>query len=321
MKFHARLAPCLLLSLTMSVLAETQEEDNQLEYEEAVKQLNAAITAIAEIESELIVESIAPMVDSLQPYYESIPDILHGVLEEIGEAIQLGEIGIMVSNTPDKGLAVVAIRDRSPAMRAGILKNDQVITIDGLKVADADDPESTANRLISNLSTGDTVRLGIMRDGKSIEIPIEVSGMDVATLHGIDFDEHPFFRGAISSLEIRRLTDILPEEHRYVYSSAQRSKSTIRLLEIEEELGHYFGVDFGVLVVAVPDDHDTLKPGDILLKMGDRRVASYSHAQRFLNGRDNAKSTQEIVVRRKGKSVTLDLDSGKWNFSQAYQYP
>lgn len=322
MNIFSRCSLYVAMALVTVASVGAQEKENQQEkdYLEAREQLDAAVQALAELESELIVRELAPLVQSMEPGVESLTDMLLSFLSEIGEAIQLGQIGVTLSTTPDKNLTVVAIQDWSPAIDAGLQQDDRVVTIDGLKIAEADDPEITANRLISNLSHGDTLRLGIVRDGQQVEIPIKVGHSMVGRTWQVTAGSPETFVYSTREGERRYSINTL---NPYVRSSlsgwlgnrsdASNAVDIVSLLEVEEELGHYFGVDFGVLVLSVSDKHEVLKPGDVLLKIGENSVRSFSHANRYIRERSDTQTT-EITVRRRGKQTTLDIDKSRTAF-------
>ncbi len=314
----------LYLAMALFVVAnvgaqENQKQDEQ-DYKEVLEQLDAAVEALAELESDVIVHELGPLVHSLQPGVESLTEVLLSVLGEFGDAIQLGQIGVTLSTTPDKNLTVVGIQEWSPAIGAGLKQDDQVVTIDGLKITEADDPETTANRLISNLSHGDTLRLGILREGKHVDIPIEVGTSSAARLWIHPTPKRPIVYLGDGNFDLGDFGTVIASDGSLTgwLGSGARSNSAeaidvISLLEVEEELGHYFGVDFGVLVLSVSDDHDVLKPGDVLLKIGENSVRSFSHANRYIRQRSDTPEL-EITVRRRGKQTTLDLDSSRTAF-------
>jgi serine protease Do len=66
------------------------------------------------------------------------------------------------------GVILDEVRANSPASRAGLLKGDIVTMFDGLRVASA----SQFSRLVAETPPGWTVRMRIVRDGKTRDISI-----------------------------------------------------------------------------------------------------------------------------------------------------
>lgn len=70
----------------------------------------------------------------------------------------------------DEGIGIHDIMDDSPAERAGIKAGDVIIKIDGKKVTDVSDLKTNINRA----GIGGQLTLTILRDGKEIEIVVDV---------------------------------------------------------------------------------------------------------------------------------------------------
>jgi putative serine protease PepD len=84
-----------------------------------------------------------------------------------GTPIQYPYLGIQVGDTTTMSGAVVGlVRANSPAASAGLKKGDVITSIDGTKVADAD--QLTA--LISEHKPGDTLRLTVSRNGSTFTL-------------------------------------------------------------------------------------------------------------------------------------------------------
>jgi len=69
--------------------------------------------------------------------------------------------------------------------------------------------------------------------------------------------------------------------------AAAHGKGGLQLVDIGEDLGKYFGVDAGVLVLDVPPG-SALKPGDILRRIDDADIGNAREAYRLLAELDAA---------------------------------
>lgn len=76
-----------------------------------------------------------------------------------------GFLGIELKETDD-ALTVRAVLDKSPAKAAGLKADDRIITIDGKKIATFDE----AQRAIAAVTSGQTLRLLVMRGAEKIEM-------------------------------------------------------------------------------------------------------------------------------------------------------
>ena len=78
-----------------------------------------------------------------------------------------------------------------------------------------------------------------------------------------------------------------------------------RLATVDKDLGSYFGVDQGVLVLAVPEDAGDLRSGDILLSVDGKPTTDLTIARALLaQAGDRAVSAR---IPRHGKEQTAQI--------------
>jgi membrane-associated protease RseP (regulator of RpoE activity) len=79
----------------------------------------------------------------------------------------------------------------------------------------------------------------------------------------------------------------------------------VQLVELNPELGEYFGTTRGVLVASVEDGSSLeLRPGDVILSIGGRAVESPDQAQRILSSYSPDEDVP-IRIRRRGEEMDL----------------
>jgi hypothetical protein len=79
----------------------------------------------------------------------------------------------------------------------------------------------------------------------------------------------------------------------------------LELVNLNQDLGDYFGTKEGVLVVKAPSDSSLpLRGGDVILSVGGRKPTSPSHAMRILRSYEPGE-TVSIDIVRKQKRTTL----------------
>lgn len=79
----------------------------------------------------------------------------------------------------------------------------------------------------------------------------------------------------------------------------------LRLHDLDEELGRYFGGSDGVLVLDVRDDPALeLEPGDVIVSIDGRAVENAAHAVRILQSYEPDEE-MELEVRREGSALTV----------------
>ena len=224
--------------------------------------------------------------------------------------------------TDRTGARVTRVMEDGPADKAGIREGDIITRLAGRSLLEGsevydDDESAPAMRLLERaraLERGDTVEVEFRRDGETRTTSL-VAG---------DFEGSQMWGGAVVGPgeideRIRVLTGRLQELPRVELrgpdvafigpqSFALRLGSSLpglQLVSLNEDLGEYFGVDEGVLVISAPEDDGIgLKAGDVLLKIDGREVKSPSHAMRILRSYD-ADEEVTFEIRRKNRNQTV----------------
>ncbi len=104
--------------------------------------------------------------------------------------VSRGFVGILPTNlTPaiakqlslpenQRGALVQQVTKSMPAEKAGIRVGDVIVEIDGVTI----NSDSAMRRAIGETKPGSTVRMGVLRDGKSMEIPVTIAALDETAL-------------------------------------------------------------------------------------------------------------------------------------------
>lgn len=179
-------------------------------------------------------------------------------LEEKGHVTR-GWLGVMIQDVNDslaeslgiqgkKGALISEVVEGSPAEKAGLRHGDLVVSVDGRSI----DGYLQLSRTIALLAPGTTVEIGIVRDGKSMQIPVTIAereedGQVVVT------------RGGQEEGEREKLLGI-----------------TVR--EVPRELAQRMRTRGGVLISGVerggPAATAGVNSGDILLEINRRPIRS-----------------------------------------------
>ena len=95
----------------------------------------------------------------------------------------------------------------------------------------------------------------------------------------------------------------IPQVFDFTYGA--ESNEGVELVELNPELGTYFGVERGVLVMEVDEDSTLgLVPGDVILEVGDREVETVRRARRLIRSYEAGEPIRMTVVRRGDELVT-----------------
>lgn len=177
------------------------------------------------------------------------------------------------------GVLVGEVTPASPAARAGIMRGDILVSVDGKQVANPE--ELTA--AVREHEPGDSVAIGRVRDGREQRVNVILEGTPSA---------HP------------------PRAARSPRDYLEGAYLGARIETLGPELADYFAVepDQGVLVVEVAPDSPAakagLKPGDVIVALNSDPVAN---PRALLAQLDERKPGDQVTigVLRHGKSVSL----------------
>jgi len=181
-----------------------------------------------------------------------------------------GSIGVSLQQaTPEllkvygatQGAFVSRVEPGSPAAKAGIREQDVIVSFDGKPIARSDDLVNA----VADTPVGTQVKLGIIRDGKRIEIPVTVG--DRAEI----YRDNPLIGG-------RRPSDSSRED-----SPETKFGLYVRNAEPAELEGS--GENAGVLVTRVDPasfaDDIGIQPGDVITSVNRKPVASVDDLRRI----------------------------------------
>ncbi|MGH7544937.1 MAG: PDZ domain-containing protein [Gemmatimonadota bacterium] len=221
-------------------------------------------------------------------------------------------LGIRLDTEPNPetdsvGVLVRGVTADGPAGKAGIREGDILTRFNGEPLAAPRGAEGRRARpgsrlieLVRELEPGDTVRLEIRRDGRTITQTLVAERREAFSFHGLpDFDRFgmDFHLPDLERLRElpRRIELSLPFRHRV---------HGLELVELNRDLGSYFGATTGVLVVDVPEGSPLgLKAGDVILSIGGRVPESPGHALRIVASYEPEETVRFEILREKKKQT------------------
>jgi membrane-associated protease RseP (regulator of RpoE activity) len=152
----------------------------------------------------------------------------------------------------DVGVLITEVSDDSPAEKAGFKVGDVIVEFDGREIYDGDD----LRRAVRRTDPGDKVKVVIIRDGKRRTLTVEMG-------------ERPRSRRRVYG---RPWDDL----RAFAFSFGRRAYLGVELAELNPDLGSYFDVKEGVLVIEViedsPADKAGLRAGDVIVAIDGETV-------------------------------------------------
>ena len=238
----------------------------------------------------------------------------------------------------DGALITRVMRD-SPAEEAGLQGGDVITVFEGqvltLPFTDADlerdldlDRSLPAQRLLvlaRDLEPGQTVEIRYLRDGANNTVSVEAEEFEFPEVrtfgvgpgsvwdgrrdgnrwsYGLDGN----FSGELAerlSVVRDRLADIqFRSPGAFNFSFGITSAEGVEFIDLNPELGEYFGSDTGVLVVEVDEDSTLgLMAGDVVLAVGAREAETVGRVLRLIRSYDEDEPIRFTIIRRGSELV------------------
>ncbi|HHJ63283.1 MAG TPA: Do family serine endopeptidase [Aquifex aeolicus] len=196
-----------------------------------------------------------------------------------------GWLGVVIQEiTPDiaeaigvrEGILVAQVVKDSPADKAGLRVGDIIVALNGKKLDSVRDLQFS----VMKTKPGTEVTLTVIREGRKMKLKVKIGELPEKVS-----GKKPRYEGENLGLSLRDLTP--------------REKARL-------------GVE-GVLVVGVvpgsPADHSGLRPGDIIMRVNNRKIDSVGEFQRVMDSlREMGKEKALLLVRRGASNLYLVLN-------------
>jgi S1-C subfamily serine protease len=216
-----------------------------------------------------------------------------------------GRIGIMVDRDSDSlGARIADVVQGGPAEGAGLKAGDVITAWNGTSLTSG--PGRSAGqrllRMARRLEPGDTVKLDYRRGTETRTATVVA---DDKGSHMLAFPDMRRFERHFEGMgrEFDRMGRRFGEEFDF---HMHRRPGGLELVELNPDLGEYFGTKEGLLVVRAPSDSAVpLKSGDVILAIDGRKPQSARHAHRILGSYETGERAK-VEVLRKRKRTTLE---------------
>jgi hypothetical protein len=222
-----------------------------------------------------------------------------------------GRIGVVVKTAPDAaddklGARIEAVTPGGPADKAGLKAGDIITRFKGTALggvaSESDEDSGPGMKLITlarELDPGDTVQVEYRRGtatSKATIVAEDLGGGGNVRVEMPEMGEMDHMWEGFPKMQMA------PGAFAWTMGDAWGG---IELVNLNADLGEYFGVREGVLVVRASEDSTLpLKGGDVILAIGGRKPTSPMHAMRILRSYESGE-TVSIDVQRKQRRTTL----------------
>lgn len=253
-------------------------------------------------------------------------------------------IGVVLASDKD-GARVSAVTPDGPAARAGLRDGDVITSIDqhALGASTPDAALANARERVANLKENQSVRIGYRRGTQTGEVTVTAARREALNWPRLlnDDPQHPFLpedfservraqadramrelqRAHIDKDRIRADIDRAKREvasinDKDVRAAMDKARGALRrvmpwwginLAPVNADLGRYFGVDKGALVIATDADSlPGLRAGDVITQVAGTTVDRPEDVMRVLRD-EPAGQKIPMKVMRDRKSLALDV--------------
>jgi S1-C subfamily serine protease len=221
-----------------------------------------------------------------------------------------GRIGVTVAVRADNehdrlGASIQSVVPDGPADKAGLEAGDIITKFDGTALggvaADDEDESGPGMKLVElarKLDPGDEVAVEYRRGDETRTTTIEAE--DLGNTFSFRMPNMDHFRRGLNELRV------LPHDLDFEFFGNSRWGG-LELVNLNPDLGEYFGTEEGLLVVSVAEGSElNLKAGDVILSVADRKLKSPSHAMRILGSYDEGE-TVELGIMRNQRRQTISV--------------
>ena len=211
-------------------------------------------------------------------------------------------IGILVGDQTEDGIVVAGVTPGGGAEEAGLQTADLIISIDEESLTGHDRPMTVLHRILDDVDPGNSVVLEVDRDGQIHAFDVVTMANDAMVVPAQPLSASPLVEHLCRLWAPRRSEHMAPG--RVPGRPSFSGDGGLHLVDIGADLGDYFGVDAGVLVLNVPGKSE-LKPGDIVRRVDGADVASSAEAYRLLAGSPDEDA--EVEIRRKNRKLDVTV--------------
>ncbi len=278
-----------------------QLEQQVRQQEQQVRQLEQQTIDSAELRRELA-QAREQLAASASEIARLSAELTRPVMHGVGNLYQVvvggqARLGLNIQDT-DLGVSVRGVTPNGPAHDAGVRVGDTIVAVDGVDLArgNGGDRRSPSQRLLAQLNdveVGDEVRLRILRDGDYRDVVVEAR------------EQRSPFVTYVGNEAVN-----IVEPGTWVTSLGRFGAgpwSDVELVTLTPDLGEYFGVDEGLLVLRAGRAAELgLRDGDVILAIGGRQPQSPEHAMRILGSFEPGESLETSIMRqRRRETLTM----------------
>jgi S1-C subfamily serine protease len=203
-------------------------------------------------------------------------------------------LGVLLAPGGKGGVTIAGVTPDGAAAEAGVRAGDVIVAINGISLRDAGTklPLARLFDALKDVNPGDIVHADLERKNESQSV--DITARDPVPEPAVGF--------AVSTMAFNPGPGAPPS------ISARAMIGGLELFQLNEDLGRYFGVSDGVLILSAPPDKDGGGPiaGDVVRGVDGKPVTSLAD---LINAVGSRGGDVPIEVQRDGAAVTVRMRS------------
>lgn len=212
-------------------------------------------------------------------------------------------LGVFLDERNDQQLVITGFTRQSNARDSGLQENDVLIAIDAQDLTGDSATATTVIEYLETIEPGDEVILSVERGDEEMQFTIETQPHRMFDWIERRFggrDDRPGFSFRNNDRDraevwIERLPSI-------EWDRSRSNNGDVQVTDLNPDLGSYFGVESGVLVLRAGEE-SSLEAGDVIVAVGDQSVATSDELHEQLRN-----GIGSVTVHRDGKTIELSID-------------
>jgi serine protease Do len=234
--------------------------------------------------------------------WEKVKEITED-LKKYGK-VRRGWLGVMLTEGK-RGVKITYVTKDSPADKAGIRKNDEILKFNGSVIREP----GQVSRIVKALKPDQKVKIDILRGDKrdSVVAVIGEAGPGVALwtsrgIPGID----------IEGVELPEFSESIPKLENYVFRFGGARSLGVDVIALTPELAREFNIKggTGLMVSKVYENTAAEKAGlraaDVIVKAGNKEIKTNGDLRGVLSELEDDEAV-DIEVYRKGKALKINV--------------
>jgi len=227
--------------------------------------------------------------------------------------VYLQDISLDIKDAMDlkstEGVLVTEVVEDSPAEKAGVESKDVIVGFAGKgdqgtfeKVEDS----SQLKKMVRTTSPGDVVKLKISREGKEKVITVTLDQLPESEFYSENLPQLP------------RMNTKKPNANTYFFKFFSGSRIGVKVQDLTEQLGDYFGAEGGegVLITEVVKDMPAqkagLKAGDVIVEVDGKKIEDSDELVSTISEKEKGDKVDIKIIRNhQPQSFNVEVQEGK----------